>query len=327
VSEKVKTYWKVSLGVLLTIGSLTAAQRGGRGGSGADRFQWEFQAPWGVAHRDAIMEAIQLTAASPTDPSLRVEPFKIFDNVYYVGMKNVSAFLVTTTDGLVLLDATFAPSADLLLDHVRKLGFKPEDIRYILVSHSHVDHYGGAARIKELTKARVVMSLEDWMSVEQQQQTARQTGRDGGPLLMRDVVKGEGESLQVGNTDFKFYFTPGHSPGALSVEFNVSDRGRTYRALSPGGLGMQFGPEATASYVMSLEHLLELGPWDVLLGNHPFYMLEHIEATRSALASRGSGNSPHPLLQGSAKINEWLEGAAKVARAKRAAEAANQNRP
>jgi metallo-beta-lactamase class B len=313
------------LGVALVC-SAAAQQRGGQGEGPGGRFQWENQAPWGVAHGQAIAEAIKLMAMDASDPSLRVEPFRIFDNVYYVGLKQVSAFLVTTSGGLVLLDATFPQTADATLENVRKLGFKPEDIKYILVSHSHVDHYGGAARIKERTGARIVMSAEDWKSVEQQQESARQAGRGTGASVTRDMVKAEGDSLKIGDTEFKFYFSPGHTAGALSVEFQVQDRGKSYRALSPGGLGMQFGPEGTASYINSLQHLLALGPWDVLLGNHPFYMLENIEDIRNGLKSRGSGDGPHPLLQGSAKINDWLGGAVKIAMAKRAAEAASNER-
>jgi metallo-beta-lactamase class B len=316
----VKTCWTSLFGLLIGIAAPIAAQRGRGVEAAGDRFRWENQAPWGVAHGAAIAEAIKLMATDPTDASLRVEPFKIFDNVYYVGMKHVSAFLVTTSDGLVLLDATFPTTAELTLDNVRKLGFKPENIEYILISHSHADHYGGAGRIKELTGAHIVMSLEDWQSVEQQQAAGGQGGRGAGIALKRDIVKGEGDTLNAGDTEFKFYLTPGHTVGALSVEFKVFDRGKAYRALSPGGLGMQFGPEGTAPFIASMEHLVALGPWDVLLANHPFYMLENIEDIRNGLARRSSGNGPHPLLQGSGKINEWLSGAAKVAREKRAAE-------
>jgi len=118
VKRKVKTF-STLVALLIGIVSPVQAQRG-RGEPG-DRFRWENQAPWGVAHGAAIAEAVKLMATDPTDPSLRVGPFKIFDNVYYIGMKNVSAFLVTTTDGLVLRDATFPTSAELTLDNVRKL--------------------------------------------------------------------------------------------------------------------------------------------------------------------------------------------------------------
>jgi len=218
----------------------------------------------------------------------------------------------------VLLDAGYPNTANALLDNIRKLGLKPENVKYILLSHSHIDHFGGAGRVKELTGAHVVMSFEDWKAVEQQQESAKHGGRDMGLPLSRDIVKGEGDTLKVGSTEFKFYFTPGHSPGALSTEFQVFDRGKLYRAISPGGLGMQFSPEWTSAYIKSLEHIRELGPWDVLIGNHPFYLIPEVEDARRQLANRGNG--PNPFVSGPAKINEWLDGAIEVSKTRLAAE-------
>ena len=294
-----------------------AAQRGGPGGDPLARFQWELQAPWGTAHRQTIIDTIKLMG-SPDGGSIRIAPFQLFDNVYFIGFKTVSAYLVTTSDGLVLLDAGFPQTVDALVENIRSLGLKPESIKYILVSHSHIDHFGGAGRVKELTGARVVMSAEDWKAVDEQQEAAQKGGRDLGVRLVRDIVKGEGDSLQVGDTAFKFYFTPGHSPGALSTEFKVFDRGKEYRALSPGGMGMQFSAEWTAAYIKSLEHLKELGPWDVLIGNHPFYLVPEVEEGRRALANRGDG--PNPFVSGPHKIDEWLDSGIRVAKAKLVAE-------
>lgn len=297
---------------------LLLAQRGGQGGDPLARFQWELQAPWGVAHRQTILDTIKLMSTPGDAASIRIEPLKMFDNLYFIGFKTVSAYLVTTSEGLVLLDAGFPTTADALLDNIRTLGFKPENIKYILVSHSHFDHFGGAGRVKELSGARVVMSLEDWKSVEQQQEAAKKGGRGMGLPLARDIVKADGDSLKVGDTEFTFYFTPGHSPGALSTEFQVFDRGKAYRAISPGGLGMQFSAEWTGPYIKSLERLRALGPWDVLIGNHPFYLIPEVEDARRELAERGNG--ANPFVSDPAKINEWLDGAIKVAKAKQTAE-------
>jgi metallo-beta-lactamase class B len=236
------------------------------------------------------------------------EPFKIFDEVYYVGVQTVSAFLVDTGAGLVLIDSTFAETPDLVLDSVRRLGFNPANIKYILVTHSHADHYGGAARIKQVSGARVGMSAEDWSEVAQ----------DPSAHLTRDLVLKEGEPLTVGKMTFKFYVTPGHTPGATSIEYQVHDRGVAYRALSPGGLGLNYGPEWNAAYIKSMERLKALGPWDTVLTNHPFLAPIPLFDVEKALKTRGQG--PNPALMGKESIVAWMDGALKTAREKQAAE-------
>lgn len=285
------------------------------------RFAWEAQTPWGLARSPEIAEALKLMATPVNMAAVTVEPFKIFDNLYYVGIKPVSSFLISTSDGLVLLDSTLPTTADLVLANIRKLGFNPQDLKYILISHSHPDHFGGAGRIKEITGAHIVMSPEDWASVEQQQEAARVGGRDIGIAFKRDVVKGEGDILKIGDNTFHFYVTPGHTSGALSVAFQVIDRGKGSRALSPGGLGMQFGPEWTDPFIRSMDHLKALGPWDVIVTDHPFMMLQSLDETRQELASRSNG--PHPVVSGPAVIDDWFGAILKVARAKRTSEQAN----
>jgi hypothetical protein len=96
------------------------------------------------------------------------------------------------------------------------------------------------------------------------------------------------------------------------------DRGKAYRALAPGGMGTQFPAEMTDVYIKGLEHLRALGPFDVMLGNHPIYLIPELGAVRLAVANLGNG--PHPLVTGPAKINDWLDGGIKIAREKQAAE-------
>ena len=122
-------------------------------------------------------------------------------------------------------------------------------------------------------------------------------------------------SIKVGDTTFKFYFTPGHTVGATSIEFQVRDRGKSYRAIVPGGMGMQFGPEWTPVFIKSVERLKQLGPWDVMLGNHPFLMPRDLELEiEPELAKRGDG--PNPAIVGAASINQWFDAVLKVANEK-----------
>ncbi len=97
------------------------------------------------------------------------EPFKLFDNVYSVGFQTVNIFLITTSDGLILIDAGWAETVDTLLDNIRNAGFDPAQIRYLFVTHAASDHYGGAGRIKQLFPGvRIGTASEDWELTEEQ---------------------------------------------------------------------------------------------------------------------------------------------------------------
>jgi len=247
-------------------------------------------APWGGTRQDATR--------NPRTP------FKIFDNVYYVGLETVCAYLVTTSTGLVLIDATYADTADAVLNSVRMLGFDPANIKYIFITHSHTDHLGGAAKIKQVSGAPVGMSAEDWAVTNR-------------PAIEKELVLKDGQTIKVGDTAFEFYVTPGHTPGATSIAFQVRDRGKVYRALTPGGLGMQFGPAETPTFLKSMERLKQLGPWDVMLSNHPWLMPRSLDDIQKSLARPATGT--HPAVLGSAKINEWLDAVINVTRQKLAA--------
>jgi hypothetical protein len=85
-----------------------------------------------------------------------IEPYKVFDNLYLVGPCYVSVWLLTTPQGDILFDSTQEPFVDHVIDNIKKVGVNPRDIKYIILSHGHLDHVGGAAKIQELTGARVM---------------------------------------------------------------------------------------------------------------------------------------------------------------------------
>lgn len=295
---------------LITV-SLAALTVGAQGPTRAEvpsnqdqQINWNERAPWPGRSPSLPPEAQQQAG------------FRIFDNVYYVGLKRVSSYLITTSEGLVLIDAAFAQTTDFVLDNVRSMGFDPGDIKYILITHSHADHYGGAARIQALTGARVGMSLEDWEVVERSQSGAQTPPR--GPILQRDLILKDGDTLKIGETVLKFYVTPGHTPGATSIEFQANSGGKSYRGLSPGGLGVQFGREWTATFIKSIERLKQLGPWDVLLGNHPFLMPRNLFDIENDLRKRGPG--PNPAVLGATVIDGWFDRVLQTAREKLATE-------
>lgn len=242
------------------------------------------------------------SAARPGNEERR-QPFQVFDNVYYVGLNWVSAFLVETDDGLVLLDATYGDTVDQVLTNIRELGFDPADIGHIIVSHGHRDHYAGAGAVKAISGARVAMSAADWRDALAEQASGRE--RTGVPL-QRDLTLADGDSLTIGGTTFDFFVSPGHLEGGLTTAFTARDGAARYRVLCPGGLGFNFGPERTAAYIASHERLRTLGPWDVVLANHPHMGARDLLLVEAELAQRQPGAS-HPAALGPAKIDAYLQ--------------------
>ncbi len=275
-----------------------------RGAAQANQNKWNAKSPWGATERSGPLSVQQKN------------PFKVFDNVYYVGFETVSVYLVTTSDGLVLIDSGYAQTVDWLLASIRKVGFDPAHIKYVFVTHSHADHASGAARLKQISGARVGLSAEDWAEVERQQSAA---GQQGFPMaIRRDLVLKDNDAITVGDTTFKFHFTPGHTPGATSVEYQVRDRGRSYRALTPGGLGLHYAPDLGPTFKKSMLRLKQLGPWDVALGNHPFLGPKDLAEIELALQKRGQG--PHPAVLGPAAITGFFDAILKIVDEKLVAE-------
>lgn len=295
------------------VGVLTASPAAGQVVRGADQpnqNKWNAKGPWGKTERSAPIAAQQK------------RPFKVFDNVWYVGFQTVSVYLVSTSDGLVLIDSGYAQTVDWLLENIRTAGFDPASIKYIFVTHSHVDHASGAARMKQATGARVGLSAEDWGAVEEQQNNPRGSF----PVRMqRDLVLKDNDSITLGDTTFKFYFTPGHTVGSTSIEYPVRHMGRTYRALTPGGLGLHYAPDWGPTFKRSIERLRTLGPWDVALGNHPFLSPVDLEIVEQQLGSRREG--AHPAVIGPSAITGFFDAILKIVDDKLIAEPPAAPRP
>jgi metallo-beta-lactamase class B len=258
--------------------------------------------PWEAA-RTAMLKKFEGLPHS----AQHTEPFKIVDNVFYVGLETVASYLIPTSDGLILVDATYADTADLVIDNVRKLGQDPAKIKYVLISHGHADHFGGAGRIKELTGARVGMALAEWDSVERLQNSS-QGSQSNGMRLTRDLVIKDSDMIMLGDTQLWFYVIGGHTPGNVVTEIHAVAGGREFRTV----LGVTFepAPGMNAASVKSVERLKELGPWDALLPSHPYLAPAPIPVTaRQAFGL--DALPPNPTKQmplvGAQRVNAYLD--------------------
>src|SRR5678815_4229127 len=157
--------------------------------------------------------------ATPDRSTWHADPVKVFDNLYFVGQSEYSAWALKTSDGLLLFDTLFDYSVeDEVAGGLTKLGLDASTIRYAVVTHPHPDHHGGAKFLQDRYKSRVVMSAADWDVID----------RLNGTKPTRDIVAVDGQKLTLGDTTLTLYVTPGHTPGTLSMVFPVGDNGRTH---------------------------------------------------------------------------------------------------
>lgn len=173
--------------------------------------------------------------------NVQVAPFPVADQVFYVGNKWVGAYLIDTGDGLILLDTTTAETAYQLIDSIYQLGRNPRDIKMILLTHAHVDHYGAARILKELSGAQIWMSEED--AAFHKTEGARELGgltttfRDYG--VEADRFYRYEQPIRLGNVSIDVRLTPGHTPGVVSFFIHVPDAARGSLTLAMhGGVGV-----------------------------------------------------------------------------------------
>jgi metallo-beta-lactamase class B len=242
----------------------------------------------------------------------KVAPFKVFDNLYYVGPGSVAVWLIPTTDGLILVDSTQEPLVDHVIDGIRKLGFEPKNIKYILLTHGHLDHFGGAGKIQALSGARVATLEEDWTLIEATYQNPGRGNRDPGVPLKRDMVLREGQTLTLGTTSLKVYKLPGHTPGSPSFEFTVYDNGKPYKAFLFGGPGQRNGVQGGTEFLNSIRRLKrEFADVEVpihvhsYLNTYPYPSGGAILEPAMKLAQRKPGD-PHPFVD-NAFWRKWLD--------------------
>ncbi len=199
----------------------------------------------------------------------KVAPFKMFDNVWYVGPGYVACYLIKTSVGAILIDASEETAmTDHVIDSIKKTGTDMKDIKAIFVSHGHIDHWGGIDRMHELTGAPVYAAEEDWKLIER---TGSEPGRNGAPpprAPKRDHVIHDGDKYTLGDTTLDLMVTPGHTPGVMTAIFTVYDNGKPYKALYSGGLGGRDGVRGFEQAVISTKRVSQIQGIQVYFANH-----------------------------------------------------------
>lgn len=170
-----------------------------------------------------------------------VAPFRIFGNLYFVGIEPASTHLIDTGEGLILIDPGYPETLYIVLESIRRLGFDPADIRYILVTHGHYDHMGAVRHLKELCHGETFIGRPDldYVNGTRDLSWAKELGY--GKLdspYEPDHLLDDGDVVTLGNTSITARLTPGHTEGTLSFFFDVTDGIRSLRAGMHGGVGM-----------------------------------------------------------------------------------------
>ena len=215
---------------------------------------------------------------------LDIEPFCIKGNLYYAGNAQYSCLVIDTGEGVILLDAPPAEHTATTINNLWKLGFTPNDVKIILLSHEHIDHYGAAMWLKHYTGAQIYLSRVGAEDIKAHPAFYDHMEANFSPVNIRvvpDVLLEDGDVIELGNTSIRCVATPGHSRGTMSHFWTLHDGDRDYRAGIFGGGGfLTLREEMLADdgldlswrdvFASSIDKVWN-EPVDIMLGNHPFH--------------------------------------------------------
>jgi metallo-beta-lactamase class B len=206
-----------------------------------------------------------------------IEPVRIADNTWHIGTADLSAILVKTPQGAVLLDGGMPQAADMLLRNMAALGVAPGDLALILLSHAHADHAGPLAELRRRTGARVVTNAESAVLLARGGSDDIHYGDTiTFPPVQADRLVQDGEVVELGDLRLTVHFMPGHTPGSMAWTWTDTDAGRQVRiayadSLSAPGYRLQGNPRhprIVEDYRRSFTVVGAL-PCDLLLTPHP----------------------------------------------------------
>jgi len=213
------------------------------------------------------------------------EPVKIAGPIYFVGTKGLGAFIFATSDGLILMNTGMPSSGAMIEESIRKLGFKPEDLKIMINGHAHIDHAGAFAYLKEKYGAKLAVMKDDVAAMESGDLGDFKYANDFAYAPVKvDRVLRDGDTIKLGDVILTGYLTPGHTRGATTWSTTIIDSGKAYQVVFPDGAGYNPGyrlATSNPSYPGIAEdfrrthHILEMMKPDIWLAQHnEYYNLE-----------------------------------------------------
>ena len=249
-----------------------------------------------------LLPTLAAAQANETDRSWNqpVEPFRIAGNLYYVGASDITSYLITTPQGHILIDGGFVETVPLIRASVKKLGFRLEDVKFLLNNHAHYDHAAGLAELKKLSGAKLVVAEGDAPLLA--------AGGHGDfafgdrflfPPVQADRTIRDGDMVTLGGVTLTARVTPGHTKGCTTWTMKVEDGDRTLDAVFAGSVSVNPGvtlavnpryPKIAEDYARTFE-VLEALPCDLFLSSHGsfFDLLKKAERLRN-------GETPNPFI-------------------------------
>jgi metallo-beta-lactamase class B len=216
---------------------------------------------------------------TPEDQTAQFPPHKVIGNIYYVGTRTLSSFLVTTPEGNILINSTYERNVPTIQKSIADLGFRMSDVKILLGTHAHGDHQEGDAAVKQATGAQVVVMEEDV--------PALRAITPGGKAHPIDRTIKDGERVTLGGVTLTAHLTAGHTRGCTTWTMPVQDGGRTYNVVfacslrAPGTIAADVAAEFNRTFPK-----FRALACDVPLGDHPAQY--NMQAKHARLASGGA---------------------------------------
>ncbi|MFG1667907.1 MBL fold metallo-hydrolase [Streptomyces sp. Y7] len=274
-----RRFWQLGAAAALTAGATTLFPGRSAGAATTDTAQDYFDAAAELAGDDPVLNDLidalssDFVVPHPSAP----KPLKIFDDVAVLSVGWVSATAILTSGGIILIDALNNPTEakQYIVSGLQTLGLDPATIKYVVVTHAHADHYGGAQYLADTYGARVMMSPTDWGSVS------------GSYAPTRDLDITDGQKLTLGSTSVTLRYTPGHTRGTVSPIFPVKWKGAAHSAMLWGGTKPPTSTTDKQTYLSSVQTFasqMQTAGVGVELSNHAFcdYGLERMAQLRTA---------------------------------------------